>query len=278
MNKVVKKIFLPAGLIVSMYNLYSGKGNTDDTLSMFDVEIMCAFLEFYFNYTNPDAKKYIYRFYTVPHFYTSKSNMAQDEELLKRDRALRDRYAEIVRDDGKALQNINALLINEKKDVLNKYMQTFGRELDDSLLNRPGLPQNHYEIALQLSKQNFRLGAFYNRGLFANTTLAQDLATFYILKENNSSDKIGKMQFFANENEVKSFLSDYFLSSSYKAIEEIEGRGINGNYAPELDTFIDCFKKASGAFSALNFEELNKKYIKEIKNAGQNMVEFEIIS
>lgn len=276
MSKPVKKIYLPAGLIVSMYNLYGGKGRSDDTLSMFDVELMCSFLEFYFNYTEIDKKKYIYRFYTVPHFYTSKSRELYDEQLLKRDRALRDKYAERVSDDiGNSLIEAANNLTAEKMHKLYELSKFAPKELDESFDKSRKLPLNPLEMGVQLGSQQFRLGDLYAKGVF-NTNLGYDMSTFYLLKDKNARLNMGDMQFGANDKEMRTFVSDYFLSNSYKAIEEIEGGESGDHFAPDVDTFMDCFGKAVKVFSGLGFENLNRKYINEINSAANSMVDIEI--
>jgi len=255
MSKVIKRIYLPSGLVASMYNLYMGKGN-DSILSTYDVEILNSFIEYYFNYTEPEKKNYIYKFYTLPHFYTSKKNREQDELVLVKDRALRDRYCETVR-DYYSLGSIANSLIKQKMNVLN------------------GLQYNPYKMAAILGEQSFRLGDLYEKGLF-NTTIAEDMSVFYELKNKNARSNMGDMQFCANEAELKTFLNEYFNSYAYKAVEEIEEMDISGHFAPSIDIFVDCFKKAAEDFSKLGFEDMNKKYEKEISGAAQGIVDIEI--
>lgn len=276
MSKPVKKVYLPAGLIVSMYNLYGGKGNKDDVLSMFDVNLMCSFLEFYFNYTEVDKKKYIYRFYTVPHFYTSKAREAYDEQLLKRDRALRDKYAERISDDiGNNLNIVTTKLTNQKMSLLKNYMLLASKELDPGFSASRQLPNNPLEMGVQLGSQQFRLGELYSKGVF-NTSISYDMSTFYKLNDKNARGSMGELQFGASDKEMRSFVSDYFLSNSYKAIEQIEGNDVPEHFAPDVDTFMYCFNKAVRCFSSLGFENVNRQYIEDINSAANNMVDIEI--
>lgn len=275
MGKMVKRVYLPAGLLVSMYNLYSDGHKEGDVISMYDVELMCSFLEFYFNYTEVDKKDYIYRFYTLPYFYTSKSNEAKDAELFKRDRALMDKYATKVGNvqGENQLNNLASNIWARKLTKLRNYSINKGKELDSTFDESRGLPNNSYEMGLMMNANNFRLNELYKKGVFSQGKDV-DFSTFFLLKADDSS--IGKLNQEANENEMHEFLDDYFSSDVYKILEVMDGRG-SDKFAPKTEIFIDCFKKATEAFSVLNFEGENNLYAPTIGEAQIDYVPIEII-
>lgn len=280
MGKSVKKVYLPTGLLVSMYNLYGGNGNGTEVISMQDIQIITACMEFYFNYTKPNTKKYIYRFYTLPHFYSANINEDKDVKIKTKDRAMQRKYASKFIDDEISfnLFGLSEELRNEKNKILASSYIGAAYEIDYSLMDISGAPKSSFECANILNAQDFRSRELYEKKRFDGRPLfttgsRTDMSTFFILKKDLSFGVTSKEVFNKNNNEMRDFLTEFFESDSYKLLSDNKTE----DYAPSVDTFIDCFTKAIKAYKQLNIQKLNQKYKSQIEESQANLVDIEIV-
>lgn len=276
-QKQVKNVYLPAGLLVSMYNLYGGNGTGEQIINMYDVEYLCSFLEFYFNYTDPSSKEYIYRFYTLPYFHVSNTTRQYDESLFIRDRALMDKYASKVADLEKTQQGPLYLAAEEsrqEKKALMLGVKDSPRfyELDPSFSRESGLPTSAYACGLFMDDQFFRVGQLYATGKFKDG-LNIDFSTFFLLSANNSRKVLSEKDYKALDGEIRQFLQDYFLSDSYKMLSPNDKTA----YAPNIETFMKCFLQATQAFNRLGCSNVNNKFTDLVHEALDDKVIIEIV-
>lgn len=280
MSKLVKKVYLPTGLLVSMYNLYGGTGKGNEVISLHDIQLLTACMEFYFNYTNPNEKKYIYRFYTLPHFYSGNRNEEVDVNVKKKDRILQKKYANKYTDDSvnSELFKIACKLREEKIKRVSYLQDRAPREIDLELDSISGAPKTPYECATILHSQDFRNRELYEKRRFDGrplfTTNSQvDASTFFTLNGGLSRSVSSKDSFRESEKEMREYLSEFFDSDSYKLLSENKA----DSYAPNVDTFINCFEKAIQSYKKMNVQQLNQKYIDKIEESRANTVDIEII-
>lgn len=257
MEKVIKRVYIPSGMLVSMFNLYAGRGRDNEYLSLSDVELLCALIEYYFNYTDMGSDKYIYRFYTIPHFYTSVSDIEVDETLKRIDRILNEKYA--VKLDNDSVGS-------------NKNREMAARELFVKKLDM--IPENgSYWVGKQILKagqicpndakvsrtKKFVMDA--NKVLPNDKRIVIDNSTFYYLNPEQAGSSISNIQREVCEKELTGFINSYFSSNVYKIYESMLGKSTKGNFAPDVNTFVNCFKKASADFLNLGFIEVNNEYL-----------------
>ena len=99
MTKSLKKVYIPSGLIASLYNVYGGRGVEGDALTTFDTQLLCAFTEFYYNYTEIEKKQNVYLFYTLPQFYKAYIDVANDDRVQEENSTLERQYVRRVFDE-----------------------------------------------------------------------------------------------------------------------------------------------------------------------------------
>lgn len=314
MEKILKKVYLPSGLIASMYNLYGGSSKSREALNMYDIELMCSYLEYYFNYTRPSEKRYVYRFYTLPHFYKANPTDRQELKVERKEDKIKEKHTVKVIDETSSvtgsLYKVHKELKNKKSRIIEGLIKKkkFPRELDPYFGNNSGHPLTAYEFGQILEKLgqvpggaqgNEKLGGFriselykIKRRVRATEDLKQqnggadyvevpmfdygiykDLSTFFILNPEQARGNLSQSQITEQEAEMRIFLKEFFSSGCYKLLSD---RKIE-NYAPDVNTFVACFKRAVEAYNRLGFRELNREYLSQIDSAKANKVDYSAV-
>ena len=308
MGKTLKKVYLPSGLIAAMYNLYGGSGRLPEALNMYDIQLLCSYLEFYYNYTNTKNKEYVYRFYTLPHFYKANPNDKRELKVEGKEDKIKDKHTikvidEVSSDNG-PLYTIHKELTEVKENRIESLIGggNLKRELDSCFGNDSGHPMTPYELGVVLERlgklQNkekniggFRISELYKikrrikaRPSWAiadseteyvevpmfNYGIQKELSTFFILNSEMAYGNLTTEQFLENDAELRGFLNDFFASNCHKLLEKDK----LGQYGPETSTFVQCFKQAVAAYNKLGFCELNRKYMKQLEEAKANRVNY----
>lgn len=293
MIKPLRKVFLPSGLIASLYNVYGGSGKDGEALTTHDIHLLCSYLEFYFNYTNVEAKKYVYSFYTIPQFYSARQNDELDKQALRANASLQGKYITKVSDELNSpfgeLYRAMISLKTEKKAMLEKVMEKLPSEVDsklncDATIDYENLAKNPFVYGSSLESQNFRTKELYERVRTSKTNPSErfpmfvqeplrDASSFYLLNPNKSYKNMTHQAFVGEDREIKKHVASFFQSDSYKVFAENKSE----KFAPDVTTFIDCFKKAVSAYNKMNFVALNQKFSGAVNRAKENMIDLELI-
>lgn len=308
MAKAVKKVFLPSGLIASMYNLYCGDGKKKEALNLYDIQLICSYIEFYFNYTNPNSKQYIYRFYTLPHFYKANPTDKQDLKIEGKEKKIRNRHVCKVMDesvsDGGDLYKIHKSLTGKKEEAMNALLSS-GKlpiEIDAELGKDKNLPKSAVEFGeilkrvggvADLEQKDSSLGGFRMSEIYdiqrwltrdsgddsdmvsvpmINVGVKNELSTFFILNREKARGALTDAEFKEEQDYMYDFLQQFFASGCYKLLEADKKE----QYAPNVDTFLDCFNKAVSAYKSLNFTQINSVYMPQLEKAKENRVDYEV--
>lgn len=308
MAKTVKKVFLPSGLIASMYNLFGGDGKKKEALNLYDIQLICSYIEFYFNYTNPNSKEYIYRFYTLPHFYKANPTDKQELKIEGKEDRIRGRHVCKVMDDASVdegeLYKIYKSLSGKKKDAVRALLASgkVPKEIDAELGKDKNLPKSAVEFGEilktvggvpDLEEKRKTLGGFRMSEIYEiqrwlnresdgeenmvsvpmiNVGVKNELSTFFILNREKAKGAMTKSEFEEEKKEMYDFLEQYFNSGCYKLLETDKKE----QYAPNVDTFLDCFNKAVNAYKSLNYMDINRTYMSQLEKAKENRVDYEI--
>lgn len=274
MDGQVKNIYLPAELLASMYNLYGGSGKSDEVLCLHDVQIMTAFLEYFYNAGVDCKSKSHCFFYTLPYFYTGNRNAQKDSRVKTEYRELREQYSSRVRDDESS-GCAGALFLAADKLLGLK------RSLLPGLFGIKETPGSPYEYAAVLAQENnlFRIGELYKKKRYTGENLFEndrcvDYSTFFELVPGVSKDCLSPGAFSKREADMQKFIELFFDSDSYKAMVDDKTQ----NFAPDINLFMASFKRAVEVYNKRGFKNLNKKYVPVIERAKSNFVDFEIIT
>jgi len=285
MAKILKKVYIPSGLIASMYNLYGGSGDSRESLSMYDIQLLCAYTEYYFNYTNPESKDYAYYFYTLPYVYTANEN---DNAVASAEDEIKEKYTTKVIDEESSesgpLYIIYKTLTTNKKKKFKKP----NAELPESAYELGAMLQG--KDCLQYGKTADKLGGFRIGELYRIKTrreseigsvdinifdckIYKDLSTFFILRPEYSKEKLSDEEFSKNDEEMRTFLQKFFNSGCYKLLAKDKTR----EYAPDVDVFINRFHQAVDAYKKLGFVDMNKNYINKLNEFKANNINFCVV-
>lgn len=308
MAKTVKKVFLPSGLIASMYNLFGGDGKKQEALNLYDIQLICSYIEFYFNYTNPNSKDYVYRFYTLPHFYKANPTDKQELKIEGKEERIRGRHVCKVMDDASVdegeLYKVFKNLAGKKEDAVRALLASgkVPKEIDAELERYKGLPKSAIEFGEflkafggvpDLEEKRKTLGGFRMSEIYEiqrclkrevdgednmvsvpmiNVGVKNELSTFFILNKEKSKGAMTKSEFEEEKKEMHEFLEQFFNSGCYKLLETYKKE----QYAPDVDTFLDCFNKAVNAYKSLNYMDINRIYMSQLEKAKENRVDYEV--
>lgn len=270
MDKEVKKVYLPSGLLASMYNLYGGTGKDGEVLSTYDIQIMCACLEFYFNSQNSSNQRYQYKFYTMPQFYSGRINELDDVKLKMEFNRQSDKYARKYSDgefssEGELLK-IAEDLRTRKRKIIGRTIPAFFR-ITDPISYSAWLDSRNFNVDEPdglTSKRRFNGEKMFSEGL------ALERSYFYMLNPNVSKSVLTAETFKNSDEEMRKLLKHFMNSDSYKLLEKNKSE----HYAPQVNDFVECFQKAIEAYKTLGFNEINKLYLPRIK---AQQVETEIV-
>ena len=301
MAKSLKKVYLPAGLIASLYNVYGGRGVEGDALTTYDIQLLCAFTEFYYNYTEIDNKDNVYWFYTLPQFYKAYNDVVNDDLVQKENSTLEGRYIKRVYDEsnvdnpnGKLYLAAKELAKSKKTQIDKLLAKGVPSEIDKSIyqsannqsIDYASLATNPYAFAKQLeSEQNFRTVALYNRERVSRVDPTKKLpvfgqrpcrdeSCFFVLNPTTAGAVMTDEQFARADQDMNRRLRNFFNSDCYKAMSDQKRE----DYAPEAKTFLKYFCKAVSAFNKLKFVEENRRFNSTIKKAEEDFIGIEIIS
>lgn len=295
MVKPLKKVFLPSGLIASLYNVYGGSGKTGEVLTTHDIHLLCSYLEFYFNYTDVDKKKYVYCFYTIPQFYSARLNDELDKKTLRENASLQGKYITKVSDEidspfGELYRAMLALK-DQKSAKIGQFAKGMPSEVDEQALQKDptidyeNLAKNPYAYGNFLQTQGFRTKELYDRvrtnknnpsekfSLFVEEP-CRDASSFYLLHSKKAFNNMTKEEFQKTDYEMRRHLANFFSSDSYKVFAITKSE----QYAPTVDMFLSCFKNAVQAYNKMNVIGYNQKYSNAVNRAKDNMIDLEVIS
>ena len=284
MIKPLKKLYIPSGLIASMYNLYGGNGRENNCLSEYDVQLLCSYMEFYMNYTNINSKKAVYWFYSLPQFYNANENEVLDLETDAENNKIRRSYVSKVLNENVELLPVAEKLEKVKQqviwDALRRGMKkeldpVFDRQ-DDPAIDYARLAKNPFEYGVKINKKGFRVDELYSRKrkskIVPNKEFfvflqrrKEDKSTFFILNPENSRRNMTGEAFRQKDLEMQQYLRRYFKSDSYKVFASDKKE----NFAPDERVVVDCFKKAVRAYNQLELANYNQSYTSRIKSASQ---------
>lgn len=270
-----------------MYNLYAGNGEDCQMLNMNDVQLMCAYLEYYFNYvSNKNSDKYVYHFYTSPYYWVSNPNDPASTEMdLARDAAgILDKYA-VPSADEKHKETEGELfkaykeLTDTKHKMAENLSKTQPNILDPTLDYPSRLPENPFEYGVALEnlgkslQRPFRAQELYGRGKangekFLSDGWCRAMSTFYILNRNVSKKNLTVDQYIKADKEFIEFWNKYFNTESYKFLAtDVYNKD---DYAPNINVFMSCLRNAIKSLKQLNPTKYNEKYFKLVNSYAQN--------
>lgn len=281
----LKKIYIPSGMIASMFNLYGGDGSKGACLSEFDIQTLCAYMEFYLNYTNIKGKKIVYRFYTLPQFYSAKEDDMLDLLTEASNNEIKEKYVLKVSDRQATLLPIAQKLEDIKMRAINLAIKKgLKKELDpefdkreDPTIDYDNLARNPYEYGVILQRIGFRVSDLYSRRRISRAGSGktfpvflqqqrEDKSTFFMLKPEGARKNIGSGEVFNRRDaEMRQALGKFFDSDSYKVFAKDKKEA----FAPNTDDVIKSFKRAVVAFNSLGINKYNQNYypsIEKVKN------------
>ena len=298
-----RKVYIPSGLIASLYNVYGGRGGAEDALSSYDIQLLCAFTEFYSNYTEMRDNKEVYHFYSLPQFYKAYIDVKNDDLVQEDNSKLEKRYVKRVYDDyskdnpnGKLYKLARTMAKNKHAKLSQIIKSGTPNEVDRAIYNSSNkqtidynsLALNPYAYALQVENdQNFRREALYKRGRVSSADPSaklslflqkkcRDESCFFVLKPERSAARMTEEEFASADRDMRRRLRNFFNSDSYKAMVDQKTE----DFAPDHVEFLKNFLKAVEAFNKMKFLEDNRKeeYAKIIRQADEDSVGIEVIS
>lgn len=272
MAKIVKKIYIPSGVIASMYNLFGGNGEDCQCLSMHDIQLLTAYMEYYYNFTSRNEADHIYNFYTLPHFYSADPDSKLDNSVKAKETKIRKNNTSKVSDvvaseDGRLFLAYKALY-EEKSKVLKKKVEEInnGKEFN--------FPQSPYEWALSLGDDyNFRIRELYAKKRYNGEPLfpdepCKDMSVFFVLNGKMAGKKMTPDEFKKNREEINRFLHEFLSSGCYKVLAEDKTE----SFAPSVAKLMKSFEMAVQAYNKTDLNNLNNKYLSDIKKAEADNV------
>lgn len=301
MVKSLKKIYLPAGLVASLYNVYGGRGEVGDALTSYDIQLLCAYTEFYFNYTNIEKKENVFWFYSIPQFYKAYRDITMDELVQKENSTLEGLFVKRIFDDyikdnpnGELYLAAKKLASKKRARVEEQKKKGILSEIDPAIYDKEKNPSvdysilstNPFEFAEKIEKEGyFRTQSLYKRERVSRVDRTkklpvfgqkpcQDASCFFVLNPKTAHGKMSGKNRAMLEKEMQRRLQNYFNSDCYKALSDNKKE----NYAPTVTEFIENFKKAIDAFNSMNFIEDNRAYSTTIKQAEDSLIDIELVS
>lgn len=293
MDKQRRSIYLPAKMLVSMYNLYAGNGEKNQMLNMNDVQLMCAYLEYYFNYvSNKNSDKYVYHFYTSPYYWVSNPNdpISTEMDLARDASGIFDKYA-VPSADEKRKETEGELfkaykeLSNTKHKRAEEISKTEPNILDPTLDYPSRLPENPFEYGVALENLDkslqlpFRAQELYKKEKATGEKYLSDgwcraMSTFYILNQNASKKNLTVDQYIKADNEFNEFWKKYFKTGGYKFLAT--ENYCKDDYAPNVNVFLKCLHNAIKSLKQLNPTKYNEKYYDLVNSYARNYCAYDV--
>ena len=274
MGKEERNVYIPSGLIASMFNLYGGSGKPGESLNTYDVQLICSYLEYYYNFSVAGGNRNFLRFYTLPHFYNSNPNDRTNMAVKAKEKKMRQNNMDRAMDDENALENGELFkayqALHEKKFAKVQSMaRAIISKLSPEQRGDGSDPASPYDWGISLERDyNFRIKELYEITRYTTEKLFKrrpctDMSIFFLFKPEWAGARLTAEEFKAREEELKTFLMEYFSTDCYKCPSSIKIE----DFAPDVNNFIDCFKKAVKAYANLGIIDLNREYLPAVNSS-----------